>query len=346
MNNKITFFPKDNEAIIFLHIPKTAGTSLHNLLVPHFYEQNICPERFNFLKQWDKKKLQQFLFFSGHFDRGSIEYIPQKKIVLTCFRKPEDRILSLYYFWKSHTLTAINDHHLIGPKIAKDCSLLEFLRSKECTIAGNIDNTMTRTLLGHLYVGENGEYLYPTDEVFDRVSEYINSLPVFGIMEYFSESCDKIFSFLGLNPPQNIPHERNSEIGYADPNLESVHKEIITSDIQAELDRLTEMDNRIYNYALTRFKLIKPINEVGQSYDVKKIISLSTLNAFMNYLDQGIELYNDTDIDLIRNTALILESVDSKKAHELIALANKLRPSGPFSQKKLEAHQQTLLTVS
>jgi len=99
-----------------MHIPKTGGTSLHDILVGNFCPEEICPERFNALKKYSQEELARYSYFSGHFDRESINYISADKDIITLFREPKARILSLYYFWKAHKNSHIEKHNLEGPR--------------------------------------------------------------------------------------------------------------------------------------------------------------------------------------------------------------------------------------
>jgi len=171
--------------LVFMHIPKTGGTSLHEVLAAQFNPTEICHERFNHLRERASSDLAKFKFFSGHFDLDSINNIPGDKRVITLFREPKDRIISLYYFWRSHKNSVIEKNNLHGPRLAKKFSLLDFLRHNGGAIPENIDNVMTRTVLGKIYIGHNREYLYPKNEVLDRARAAIDSLFCFGIMDTF-----------------------------------------------------------------------------------------------------------------------------------------------------------------
>jgi len=239
--------------LVFLHIPKTGGTSLHNILQAEFAEEDCCPERFNHLQKWNAEDLARFRFFSGHFDRGSLELIPRPKRVITMFRDPQARILSLYNYWRSHKWEVIESADLDGPRLAKSLGLLEFLRYNTQGIPSNIDNVLTRTLLGEIFVDPKRNYLFPKEEVFPRVKDYIDSLDTFGIMESYDESVRLILDHLQIPMPDKIPHARDSRNHIEDPSLEPVVREEITPEIAAELDRLTDMDRRVYDYAQQRF---------------------------------------------------------------------------------------------
>lgn len=244
------------KTVVFLHIPKTGGTSLHQILVPHFAREEICPERFNRLESWKADELARFRFFSGHFDKRGVGSIPQQKKVVTLLREPRKRILSLYYFWRSHKEKVIERANLHGPRMAKSMRLLEFLRHRADGIPLNTDNVLARTLLGRLAVGPNGAYIVPKSEVLERVVEYLEKMEAFGVVDAFEESVRHIVARLGFPVPDTVPHARDSS-KLTDPTLEPIEREPVTSEIAAELDRLTELDQQVYEYAVTRFRRIR-----------------------------------------------------------------------------------------
>jgi hypothetical protein len=51
-NADFTAHDLEEPKLVFLHIPKTGGQTLHNLLLPHFAPEVVCPERFNGLRHF------------------------------------------------------------------------------------------------------------------------------------------------------------------------------------------------------------------------------------------------------------------------------------------------------
>jgi hypothetical protein len=85
--------------IVFLHIPKTAGQSVHAALVNAFGEEATCPARVNTqLSAYSISALNRYQVFSGHFDWSMLDCIKGPKYVFTVLREPMDRILSFYFF--------------------------------------------------------------------------------------------------------------------------------------------------------------------------------------------------------------------------------------------------------
>jgi hypothetical protein len=85
--------------VIFLHIPKTAGQSVHAALVNAFGKESVCPARVNDqLRRMSITELNRYQVFSGHFDWSLLDCIKGPKYVFTILREPIDRILSFYFY--------------------------------------------------------------------------------------------------------------------------------------------------------------------------------------------------------------------------------------------------------
>jgi len=85
--------------IIFLHIPKTAGQSVHAALVKAYGKDAVCPARVNHqLRNLSIRELNSYKVFSGHLDWSMLDCITGPKYVFTILREPMDRILSFYFY--------------------------------------------------------------------------------------------------------------------------------------------------------------------------------------------------------------------------------------------------------
>ncbi len=86
--------------IVFLHIPKTAGQSVHQFLLDALPARNFCPARVNEqIKAMKMTEVEQYSVFSGHFDWDYFDFMdPKETFFFTVLREPMDRILSFYFF--------------------------------------------------------------------------------------------------------------------------------------------------------------------------------------------------------------------------------------------------------
>jgi hypothetical protein len=92
--DKLEASESTNPAIYFLHIPKTAGSSVHSMLVKNFGEK-VSPFRL-----WDDigpaapPSLRQYEVFSGHFGISLLKLIERPLTVFTFLRDPVARTTS------------------------------------------------------------------------------------------------------------------------------------------------------------------------------------------------------------------------------------------------------------
>ena len=85
--------------IIFLHIPKTAGQSVHAFMEASFTQAEICPARDNEqLIGLSVPLMRTFRLFSGHLDWAQLDCIGDDPFIFTILRDPLDRIMSFYFF--------------------------------------------------------------------------------------------------------------------------------------------------------------------------------------------------------------------------------------------------------
>lgn len=85
--------------IIFLHIPKTAGQSVHAALVNAYGPDAVCPARVNEqLCALSVSEINRYKVFSGHLDWSALDCVKGDKQVFTVLREPMDRVLSFYFY--------------------------------------------------------------------------------------------------------------------------------------------------------------------------------------------------------------------------------------------------------
>jgi Galactose-3-O-sulfotransferase len=96
---------EDRKALIFLHIPKTAGTTLNRIIEWQYspfaiftmdpYRIRPTAERLKHLPEARRRRLQ---VVRGHLFYGIHEFLPQGATYITMLRDPVARVLSAYHF--------------------------------------------------------------------------------------------------------------------------------------------------------------------------------------------------------------------------------------------------------
>jgi hypothetical protein len=96
--------------ISFLHIPKTAGQSVHALLENLFSAEEICPARLNEqLYNYTVNQLRSYNLFSGHLDWSLVKLSGCFDFTFTVLRDPLERILSMYFYMREVAASQARD---------------------------------------------------------------------------------------------------------------------------------------------------------------------------------------------------------------------------------------------
>jgi hypothetical protein len=205
----------DEKAVIFLHLPKTAGTTLNRLIeweYPLSKMYSIDPVLFTWsaahLRGLSPKRLKKICMFKGHMLFGLHEVLPQPATYITVLRDPVDRVLSAYYFMRSYKL-----HPLYWKMRRENWTLEEFVRRSQR------DSVQSKIIAG-------SDYDAPcTREVVERAKHNLRHyFSVVGLSERFEESLAlmklrfgwKLNSYSSFNVTRARPKKRDLPGGTLD----------------------------------------------------------------------------------------------------------------------------------
>jgi hypothetical protein len=170
---------KTEEAVIFLHLPKTAGTTLNRLIeweYPLSEMYSIDPVLYEWsaahLRKRSPDRLKKIRIFKGHMTFGLHEVLPQPATYITVLRDPVDRMISAYYFMRNYKL-----HPLYWKFRREKWTLEDFVRRSPRK------NIQCKILAG-------AEYTKPcTAEICETAKEHLlRYFSVVGLSERFEES--------------------------------------------------------------------------------------------------------------------------------------------------------------
>ena len=179
--------------LYFLHIPKTAGTSVRHWLEDLFGAADWFPcYILDEVRRFTRDEINRYRFFSGHFGWGFRDQLDQPTPVVTWLRDPVARELSSYRYNRAHgaTLRQVAREHGRGSwldyyELQQRCSLSECCRSE--LYLGFSDNLQTRYLAG-LFPSNDP---LPVDErALDRARSRLQSLFFVGISEWMDASIE------------------------------------------------------------------------------------------------------------------------------------------------------------
>ena len=131
-----------NYALIFLHLPKTGGTTLSSLLKKKYKKSEAIvitnPQARNEFYQLPLAKRASIKYLHGHNVFGFHEYLPTPSHYITLLRNPIDRVVSHYYY-----VLRRPDHYLHETVVDSNIELEEYVASG---ISPEINNGQVRLL--------------------------------------------------------------------------------------------------------------------------------------------------------------------------------------------------------
>ncbi len=168
--------------LIFLHIPKTGGTTLSALIQSNYPGEKIYylhsrseKEKFLALPETEKNRCR---ILSGHFPCGIQRELPFRAWrMMTMLREPADRITSFYF----HALR--NPGHYLHAKLLESGMAFDAFAQSDLTLEA--DNFQVRMLSETME-----EYARPLgDEDLQKAFRCLNeNMAAFGILEKFDDS--------------------------------------------------------------------------------------------------------------------------------------------------------------
>jgi len=243
---------KAGEAIIFLHLPRTAGTTLNRLIereYPLFDIYSVDPV----FSRWSRaclfgfsqRRLERFCVFKGHMPFGLHKRLPQPATYVAVMRRALERVISAYCFMSSYKL-----HPNYWKFRREGWTLEDFVRRSPR------ENVQTKMIAG-------ADYDEPcTAEILAKAKENLRYFSVVGVAERFEESLAlmklrfgwKLESYSSFNVNRRCQRKRNLP--------------------QSTLALITErnrFDIELYEYAAKRFQEAIDKNAAEVSENVREL---------------------------------------------------------------------------
>ena len=229
----------DREALIFLHIPKTAGTTLNRIIERQYspfaiftinpYRITASVERLKRLPEGRRRRLR---LVRGHLFYGVHEFLPQGATYVTMLREPVARVLSAYYFILRRPL------HPLHRKLKR-----ERLGVEDCLrLFPHRQNLQCRLLAGAEDPATGDERL------LDIAKENLaKSFSVVGISERFEESLmlmAKTFAW-------EVPFYENCKVSKTRPQVDPGAVEMIRDHNRLDLE-LYEFGKGLFEESLQK----------------------------------------------------------------------------------------------
>jgi hypothetical protein len=239
------------ETVIFLHIPKTAGTTLDQIIYRHYLYKHVYGtgiisqqgvERFQNMSEEDRKN---YRLVKGHMTFGIHQYISGPWTYFTFFRNPIERTISHFYY-----ISSAPEHP------SYNIIQQEKIDLKQCLEYRWVDpmlyNAHTRLLSGVWTDIRPGEC---TEEHLQKAKENLRHIKVIGLTEQFDVSLLLLARAFGWNQlfytRQNVTVKR--------PSLK-----ILSPETMAAVQAANQLDMELYDYAGALFT--EQIRQLGPEF--------------------------------------------------------------------------------
>lgn len=251
----VSLFIRHTERIVFLHLPKTAGTTIHNLLLQHFKAEELFPERLDQISTYKPEEIAKYRLFSAHDSFQNLECVPHPKKIFTVFREPVDRLISQYLYWRSHSSAFIEDHNHDFLRAIKSQNIKAHLHNPEGLQFHLVDNAMTR-LLSHTEHNRDGKPWRDDQEMLDAALANLEKVDAFGIFEFLPQTIDLICRTLDIALPKRIEkHNITRENHISHPGMfDPLEPCTIDDEIEDLLTYRSRLDTILYDAAMEKFR--------------------------------------------------------------------------------------------
>jgi len=228
----IPYTLKPDDQLCFIHIGKTAGTSLVATLATFFQEDEICKTyHMSAIRNLSPQQLEKYRFFRGHFTYAITKHLSRNPVLITMLRNPVDRARSLY----QHVLKDKNNsrHEAI-----KDLSLSEFIAADR-PIRIEVSNWQTRILTDTLKPD-----LEPNLELAKR--RLRDEFLFFGLTERYKDSLTLLSYTLGW--------PMIDEIKELNKTPRPITRQEISPELVDQILEINRLDQQLYDYAQELFE--------------------------------------------------------------------------------------------
>ncbi|WP_270936782.1 sulfotransferase family 2 domain-containing protein [Falsiroseomonas oryzae] len=243
--------------IVFLHMMKTAGTSIRRRL------EELAEGEPVFRREKDGRPgdvpaadLARYRVVMGHFNILDARHVPEPRRIFTVLREPRERLVSFYHFLHRHRAEVVEERGMERARIARACTLEQFLAHPDPGVRGTLQNVMTCTLAGDYRPIGADRYLQPWEsprdaitgpELLRRALGNLFALDFVTFVDRLEEDRPRLMQALGLPDTGPLPRENTRD--EVNPVVEPRPEPEITPRAGALLRRLTDLDRVLYGLA-------------------------------------------------------------------------------------------------
>lgn len=267
----------DETCLVFLHIPKAAGTSLCSLLVRNYPSRETIhldilgfPESPNprpFDEEMEKiplEKRSKLRLLWGHMGYGVHKQIPRRCEYITVLREPIGRVISVYKYVVSNPSHVLHDY-VVGQQVG----LEEYVESG--IDENQTENSQTRQLSGRQFGALDREALA---EAKRNLEDFL----VVGLTERFEETIVVLRRILKLRLPFYVTRNVSGPLDVSERAAQLIlERNRLDLDLyRFAIERFSEhvsRYNRSFGLEVLLFRALRPLSRLaGEGGRTEKIL--------------------------------------------------------------------------
>lgn len=249
----------------FLHIPKTAGTSLRSIVEEQFPKDQVAP--FSYMHELadvvkrDKNELMNYSLFAGHLGHTLISLLPQSPRVITMIREPVSRTISRFKnLMRNRVRKSVEHERFLDPESTID-DFLSFPPTRRLITNFQVRNLALDFDLTKTYYDDDGQEILPKqakllsytrtgmsdDELLAKAKQRLASFDFVGVTDRFAESMKLLLATFGWTTTMDVPHLN----ALPDPTLS---EKTLSPETLAKIQAYTRLDAELYRFATELFE--------------------------------------------------------------------------------------------
>lgn len=256
------------DLFIHLHIPKTGGTTLRDIIQRQYRAEKILmipklEESENILKEVSTSQINQLKLIQGHLKYGIHNHFHRRAKYFSIIRDPINRVLSTYYY----VLSQKNNPQNLSTS-NNQMTIYDFVQSG---VNPFLINGQTKLISGK--TGNIDNPIIESEELFSLAKENIeNDFLFLGITEMFDETILILKNMLGWHMPYYSIANRTKK----KPNYDAVNPTIISF-----IKEHNQLDIKLYNITKTSL-----LNKIAKENDIfqNRINKFKKINRLLNPL--------------------------------------------------------------
>ena len=254
------------DLFIHLHIPKTGGTTLRDIIQRQYRSEKILmipklEESENILKEVSTSQINQLKLIQGHLKYGIHNHFYRRAKYFAIIRDPINRVLSTYYY----VLSQKNNPQNLSTS-NNQMTIYDFVQSG---VNPFLINGQTQLISGKTSNIDNS--IIESEELFSLAKENIaNDFLFLGITEMFDETILILKNMLGWHMPYYSIANRTKK----KPNYDAVNPTIISF-----IKEHNQLDIKLYN--ITKTSLLNRIAEENDIFQ-NRINKFKKINRLLN----------------------------------------------------------------